>query len=75
MAALKADALTVTFWQIGMYAFMAFAQFYVFRPVFGAVAAVNSPEFWFTMQIAMLAGFITSYPYWWLIRVGIKERM
>ena len=76
VAALKADTLTVTFWQIGMYAFMAFAQFYVFRPVFGAVAAVNSPEFWFTMQIAMLAGFITSYPVnWWLIKIGIKERM
>jgi hypothetical protein len=28
------------------------------------------------MQIAMLAGFITSYPVnWWLIKVGIKERM
>ena len=39
-------------------------------------AAVNSPAFWFTMQIAMLAGFITSYPVnWWLIKVGIKERM
>jgi Domain of unknown function (DUF4396) len=76
MEALKADTLTVTGWQIGMYGLMAFAQFYVFRPLFGAVAAVNSPEFWFTMQIAMLAGFITSYPVnWWLIKVGIKERM
>ena len=37
---------------------------------------VNTPEFWFVMQIAMLAGFCTSYPVnWWLIRVGIKERM
>ena len=45
-------------------------------PLFGAMAAVNSPAFWFTMQIAMLAGFITSYPVnWWLIKVGIKERM
>ncbi|MGE4197329.1 MAG: DUF4396 domain-containing protein, partial [Phycisphaerales bacterium] len=30
----------------------------------------------FTMQIAMLAWFATSYPVnWWLIRSGIKERM
>jgi len=49
---------------------------YVFLPLFGAMAAVNSPAFCFTMQIAMLAGFITSYPVnWWLIKVGIKERM
>jgi hypothetical protein len=33
-------------------------------------------EFWGAMQVAMIAGFITSYPMnWWLIRVGIKERM
>jgi hypothetical protein len=59
-----------------MYGLMVFAQFYIFRPLFGDVAAVNSPEFWFTMQIAMLAGFITSYPVnWWLIKIGVKERM
>jgi len=75
VAALKADTLTVIGWQIGMYGLMAFAQFYIFRPLLGE-AAVNSPEFWFTMQIAMLAGFITSYPVnWWLIKIGIKERM
>jgi hypothetical protein len=28
------------------------------------------------MQIAMIFGFITSYPVnWWLIKSGIKERM
>ncbi len=28
------------------------------------------------MQIAMLAGFVSSYPVnWWLIRSGIKEAM
>jgi len=33
-------------------------------------------EFWGAMQLAMIAGFVTSYPMnWWLIRVGIKERM
>lgn len=36
----------------------------------------DTPEFWFMMQIAMLCGFVTSYPVnWWLIRAGIKERM
>jgi hypothetical protein len=33
-------------------------------------------EFWFMMQIAMLAGFAVSYPVnWWLIRAGLKEVM
>jgi hypothetical protein len=28
------------------------------------------------MQLAMVAGFLTSYPVnWWLVSVGIKERM
>jgi hypothetical protein len=36
----------------------------------------DTVEFWFVMQLAMIAGFITSYPMnWWLIRAGIKEEM
>jgi hypothetical protein len=76
VAALKADTLSLTAWQIGMYGFMAIAQFYIFRSVLGVRLEVNTPEFWFMMQIAMLAGFVTSYPVnWWLIEAGIKERM
>jgi Domain of unknown function (DUF4396) len=52
VAALKADTLSLIAWQIGMYGMMAFAQFYLFRHLLGAMAQVNSPEFWFTMQIA-----------------------
>lgn len=74
--AVKADAASLTAWQIGMYGFMAIAYFYIFRNVLGAPLLVNSPEFWFMMQIAMLFGFATSYPVnWWLIRAGIKEAM
>jgi hypothetical protein len=76
IAALKADALSLMAWQTGMYALMAFAQFYLFRRVPGARLEVDSPEFWFMMQIAMICGFLTSYPVnWWLIRAGIKEAM
>jgi hypothetical protein len=76
IAALKADTLSLTAWQAGMYAFMAFAQLYLFGHILGRQAPVNSVEFWFTMQIAMIAGFITSYPVnWWLIEAGIKEKM
>jgi Domain of unknown function (DUF4396) len=75
-AALKADTLSLTAWQIGMYGFMAVAQYAYFRPLLGRPVEVNTPEFWFTMQIAMLAGFATGYPVnWWLIGAGIKEKM
>lgn len=76
IAALKADTLSLTAWQIGMYGFMALAQFFYFKPLIGKPVEVNTAEFWFTMQIAMLCGFITSYPVnWWLIKAGIKEKM
>jgi hypothetical protein len=76
LAALKTDALSLLAWQIGMYAFMAFAQFYLFRRLLGAELKTDSCEFWFMMQIAMVCGFVTSYPVnWWLIRAGIKEAM
>lgn len=75
-AALKADTLSLASWQIGMYGFMALGQF-VLLPALGAPRAeVNTAEFWFLMQIAMVAGFFTAYPVnWWLVSAGIKERM
>lgn len=75
-AAAKADIASITAWQVGMYGLMAAIQFLWFRPAYGGVAKVASPEFWFAMQLAMLAGFATSYPVnWWLIRSGVKEKM
>ena len=71
-AAVKADILSLTSWQIGMYGWMAIATFLVF----GHELSKTDFVFWFMMQIAMLAGFVTSYPVnWWLLRSGIKERM
>lgn len=71
-AAIKADTLSLTSWQIGMYGWMAIATFLIF----GHEIAKTSPVFWFMMQIAMLFGFCTAYPVnWWLIRSGIKEEM
>ncbi len=71
-AALKADSLSLAAWQVGMYGFMALMVFVVF----GAEIPKTSPVFWFLMQLAMLAGFLTSYPInWWLLRAGIKEPM
>jgi hypothetical protein len=71
-AALKADALSLTSWQIGMYGWMAISIFLIFNHSL-------EPDhllFWFMMQIAMLLGFCTAYPVnWWLIKKGIKEAM
>jgi hypothetical protein len=70
--ALKADTLSLTAWQIGMYGWMAIAVF----GIFGHELPKSDPTFWFMMQIAMLFGFLTSYPVnWWLLRRGIKEAM
>lgn len=76
LAAAKADIASITAWQVGMYGLMAIIQFLWFKPAYGGIAKVASPEFWFAMQLAMLAGFVTSYPVnWWLIRSGVKEKM
>ena len=72
IAALKADSLSLTAWQVGMYGWMAIATF----AIFGREMPKTNPVFWFMMQIAMLAGFLTSYPVnVWLVKSGIKERM
>jgi hypothetical protein len=76
LAAVKADTLSLTAWQIGMYGFMAIAYFLIFRNGFGVTLATDTAEFWFMMQIAMFCGFATSYPVnWLLIRSGLKEEM
>jgi hypothetical protein len=70
--ALKADTLSITSWQIGMYGWMAVATFLIF----GHEIEKTNPVFWLMMQIAMFAGFATSYPVnWWLVRKGVKEKM
>ncbi|MGN6625416.1 MAG: DUF4396 domain-containing protein [Tepidisphaeraceae bacterium] len=72
LAAVKADTLSLTAWQVGMYGWMAIATF----AIFGHEIPKDSPVFWFMMQIAMLLGFATAYPVnVWLVKRGIKEKM
>ena len=72
IAALKADTLSLTAWQIGMYGWMALCTFLIFHYRLEASTSV----FWLMMQIAMLLGFLTAYPVnWWLVKKGIKEKM
>lgn len=71
-AAIKADVLSLTAWQVGMYGWMALVVFGVFHHEIEK----TSPVFWFLMQLAMLAGFFISYPInAWLLGRGIKEPM
>jgi hypothetical protein len=74
--AVKADTASISSWQIGMYGFMAVAQLVWFRGLYGRMAEVDTPEFWFAMQLAMLCGFATAYPVnWVLVSMGVKEKM
>ncbi len=71
-AALKADALSLTAWQVGMYGGMAIFMFIILKQRLNATQIV----FWMVMQVAMVLGFFTAYPVnWWLIKTGIKEKM
>jgi hypothetical protein len=73
VAALKADTLSLTAWQVGMYGWMAVALFVLFSR---ELLPKTGPTFWLMMQLAMAAGFLTSYPVnRWLLRRGIKEEM
>lgn len=45
-----------------MYGYMALAQFVLFRHLMQINLKVASVKFWFMMQIAMLAGFLTACP-------------
>lgn len=72
VAAAKADFFSLTAWQVGMYGWMAITTFLIF----GHELEKTDPVFWFMMQLAMLAGFLTAYPVnWWLLRAGSKEKM
>ncbi len=76
IAAMRSDTLALTSWQVGMYGFMAFTHFNLYGHMLDTHVEVNTPEFWFAMQIAMVVGFMTAYPVnCWLIRKGVKEQM
>jgi hypothetical protein len=74
VAALKADALSLTFFEIGLFGWMALAYFVLFPAP--AHLQPDSPAYWLLMQVGMLLGFATAYPVnAWLIRRHIKEAM
>ncbi len=70
-AAIKADALSLAAYEVGMFAWMAVVQEWLVPGL-----EPTSWAFWVMMQVAMMLGLATTYPVnWWLIRRGIKEAM
>lgn len=71
-SAIKADSLSLIAFEVGMFGWMALVH-YVF---FAEPPKPTEATYWFMMQIAMILGFLTSYPAnWLLVRAGIKEEM
>ncbi len=70
VAAVKADTLSLVAYEVGMFGCMiAFAK--LASPLKPTDAA-----YWVRMQVAMVAGFATTYPVnYWLIQRGVKEKM
>ncbi len=73
VVAAKADVLSLTAFEVGLFGWMALMAF-VFFP--SSPLHPNSPVYWFLMQVGMIIGFATAWPAnVWLIRRGIKEAM
>lgn len=71
-ATVKADSLSLIAFEIGMFGWMAIVHYVLFTEP----PKPNQITYWFMMQIAMILGFLTSYPAnWVLVRKGIKEEM
>jgi hypothetical protein len=71
--AAKADVLSLTAFEIGLFGWMALMAFVLFpRPHLHP----DTPVYWFGMQLGMMLGFATAWPVnVWLIRKGVKEAM
>jgi hypothetical protein len=73
VAALKADTLSLTAFEIGLFGWMALSYFVFFT---SPHLEPDHAAYWLLMQVGMVIGFLTAYPAnVWLIRGGIKEAM
>lgn len=73
-AAARADFVSLTFFEIGLFSWMAVMAFVLFPAPHHLMP--NSAGFWFLMQIGMIVGFCTSWPAnVWLVNRGIKVPM
>ncbi|WP_345414661.1 DUF4396 domain-containing protein [Actinomycetospora chlora] len=72
--ATEADVLSLTAFEVGLFAWMAIMAF-VLVPEPHSLRP-DTAAYWFLMQIGMVIGFATAWPAnAWLIRRGTKEAM
>jgi hypothetical protein len=68
--AAKADVLSLTAFELGLFGWMAIYQVGIWDWRLGMVNTV----YWWMMQVGMCLGFVTSFPMnWYLVKWGIKE--
>jgi Domain of unknown function (DUF4396) len=73
-AAAKADVISLTAFEVGLFGWMAVMTFVLFPAP--NLLMPNSAAFWLLMQVGMIIGFATSWPAnVWLVRRGIKVPM
>jgi hypothetical protein len=74
IAATKADFISLTAFEIGLFGWMAIMTFVLFPAPHNLMP--NAAAFWLLMQVGMMIGFVTSWPAnVWLIKRGIKVPM
>jgi hypothetical protein len=74
IAAAKADFISLTAFEVGLFGWMAIMTFALFPAPHTLMP--NAAAFWLLMQVGMIIGFCTSWPAnVWLIRRGIKVPM
>jgi ABC-type antimicrobial peptide transport system permease subunit len=73
-AAARADFISLTCFEIGLFGWMALMAF-VFFPAPHNLTA-TTPAYWLLMQVGMIVGFVTAWPAnVWLLNRGIKIAM
>jgi hypothetical protein len=72
-AAIRADTFSILAFQVGMYAWMSLVYYRLFP---APHLTPNQPVYWLMMQVAMICGFMTSFPMnRLLVSIGWKEKM
>jgi hypothetical protein len=74
VAATKADFISLTAFEVGLFGWMAVMTFVLFPAPHNL--GPNAAAFWLLMQVGMIIGFFTSWPAnVWLVKRGIKVPM
>jgi Domain of unknown function (DUF4396) len=73
-AAARADFVSLTFFEIGLFGWMALMAFTFFPAPHHLLP--TAPAYWLLMQVGMIVGFLTAWPAnVWLLNRGIKVAM